>query len=498
MKWARRKGAAGAAAVFFWAVLLSLSLAAYLSSLETHAHNIAFGQAHMLFDVLKTARLWNAEHGDVFVPVSKTTQPNPYLSASDRDIQIAGREFTKVNPSYMTRQIADIVAEKEGVVFRISGLEPIRPENAADPWEAEALALFEDGEKKYAEHLKDQDPPIFRYMEALYAEESCLSCHAAQGYKVGDVQGGISVSIPEARVMAAIIPHRNLAIALHLGLFIVLSAVTLYVLQRMHKNWEALGKANVQLAEDALERRRIAERLEETVGDLERSNKDLQDFAYVISHDLREPLRMVTSYLGLIRKRYEDKLDENANEFIHFAVDGASRMSAMIQDLLQLSRVQTRARENVPVDMRKVVDEALVNLSILISESSAEVVAEGDYPIVCGDDSQLIRVFQNLIANSIKYRSPERRPKIKISVKSDRIGDKDVWVFSVSDNGVGVVPKDFERIFMIFTRLEKAKGQDGTGIGLAVVKKIIERHEGRIWLESQSGKGSTFFFSLPS
>ena len=243
---------------------------------------------------------------------------------------------------------------------------------------------------------------------------------------------------------------------------------------------------------DITERKRAEEKQAELVEELRRSNAELEQFAYVASHDLQEPLRMVASYTQLLARRYEGKLDSDADEFIRYAVDGANRMQTLINDLLTYSRVGTRGSELVPTDTGAVYEAAYANLRRAIEEGGAEVTAE-ELPTVAGDPTQLVQLFQNLIANAIKFRS-EKSPQIRVEAERQN----GMWLFSVSDNGIGIEPEYQERIFVIFQRLHGRTEYQGTGIGLAVCKKIVERHGGRIWVESEPRKGSSFYFTLAS
>ena len=225
--------------------------------------------------------------------------------------------------------------------------------------------------------------------------------------------------------------------------------------------------------------------------DLARSNADLEQFAYVASHDLQEPLRMVASYVQLLSRRYKGKLDKDADEFIAFAVDGATRMQNLIRDLLTYSRVTRLARPMEVVDTGQALLAALVNLKVAVEEARAHV-AYDSLPPVRGDATALIALFQNLVGNAVKFRGG-RTPEIRI--EAARRGDE--WIFSVKDNGIGFDPQYRERVFVIFQRLNTRDKYEGTGIGLAICKKIVERHGGRIWVETKPGEGSTFFFSLP-
>jgi len=226
--------------------------------------------------------------------------------------------------------------------------------------------------------------------------------------------------------------------------------------------------------------------------ELETSNERLEQFAYVASHDLQEPLRMVSSYLQLIERRYVDDLDEDGREFLDYAVDGADRMRAMIEGLLEYSRVETQGDPFEPVDLDDVMADILDDLKLQIAKSDAAVEAES-LPTVEGDADQLRQVFQNLLSNAINY-SGDDPPEIEVS--AERRGSE--WVLSVRDHGIGIDAGDFDRIFDVFDRLHTHEEQPGTGIGLALCRKIIDRHGGEIWVDSDPGEGSTFSFSLPA
>lgn len=254
---------------------------------------------------------------------------------------------------------------------------------------------------------------------------------------------------------------------------------------------------------DVTARKLAEESLEKTATDLARSNKELEQFAYVASHDLQEPLRMITSYTQLIGRRYNDKLDDDAKEFMRFAVDGALRMQKLIQGLLEYSRVGTKGKPFDQVDLNLALDAALANLTISIEESKANTTRDR-LPVVMGDFVQLVQLLQNFIANAIKFHGPQP-PRIHISAKRQARPDAAAlggvpyeWILSVRDNGIGIEPQYFDRIFVIFQRLHTQDQYPGTGIGLAICKKIIERHGGRIWVESKPGEGTTFFFALPA
>lgn len=243
---------------------------------------------------------------------------------------------------------------------------------------------------------------------------------------------------------------------------------------------------------DITERKRDQEALMTKVWELQRSNEELEQFAYIASHDLQEPLRMVVSYTTLLSERYRGKLDEKADKFIRYAVEGGTRMQQLVADLLAYSRVGRQGKPLKRVHAQSVLQHTLEGMRTAIDEAAAEIVCD-PLPTVNADESQLAQLFQNLISNALKFRG-EQPPRIRIAVKS--LDGK--WLFSFADNGIGIEKEHAERVFQMFQRLHERGKYEGSGIGLAIAKKIVERHRGSIWYESQPGKGTTFYFTLPA
>jgi PAS domain S-box-containing protein len=249
----------------------------------------------------------------------------------------------------------------------------------------------------------------------------------------------------------------------------------------------------IGLVRDITARRQAQKQIATYAADLERSNRELEQFAYVVSHDLQEPVRTVKNWLGLLEDRYRGEMDERAERYIDHAVDGARRMQEMIRALLDLSRVGTRGQELAPTDLEVVLGRTLRSLRRVIEDADAQVTCDS-LPTVMADRAQLAQVFQNLVANAIKFRREGVPPRVHVSAK--RQGDE--WVFSVADNGIGIDPQQTERIFEVFQRLHTDEEYPGLGMGLALCKRIVERHGGRIWVESEPGQGSMFCFTLPA
>ncbi len=246
------------------------------------------------------------------------------------------------------------------------------------------------------------------------------------------------------------------------------------------------------IVRDVTQRKQTELEREKAMIALEKSNQDLKQFAYVASHDLQEPLRMVSSYTQLLADRYNDQLDDKARTFIHYAVDGAARMQTLIRDLLAFSRVETHVQEFKIVDARSALGAAMANLKTAIDETGALVTID-DLPQVQADETQLTQLFQNLINNSIKFQKNSHLPRIHISAG---LQDGD-WCFSIQDNGIGIESRFKDKVFLVFQRLHTRQEYSGTGIGLALCKRIIDRHSGKIWFESPPGQGTTFYFTLP-
>jgi signal transduction histidine kinase len=266
----------------------------------------------------------------------------------------------------------------------------------------------------------------------------------------------------------------------------------LNILDDFEEEKRKVETANSELRREVSERSAAEHALREKTDALARSNAELEQFAYVASHDLQEPLRMVSSYVQLFEKRYANQVDAQAKKYIDYAVEGAKRMQALIGGLLEFSRVGRVDEPSGRVDMSAALEQALLNLRSSIEESRA-VVTHGPLPVLTGNASRLAQVFQNLVGNAIKFHRTDEPPVVHVSALRKRRE----WLFAVRDNGIGIDPQYLDRIFVIFQRLHTRAEYPGTGIGLSICKKVIEHHGGRIWVESKPGAGTTFHFTVP-
>jgi PAS domain S-box-containing protein len=345
--------------------------------------------------------------------------------------------------------------------------------------------------KDYAILMLDQEGRVVSWNEGAerikgYRAEEIIGQHFARFYSAEDVSNGKPALELEEAKRNGRFEDEGWRVRKDGSRF--LANVVITALRDETGQLRGFGK----ITRDITERRKYEEDLLKKVRQLKHSSDELRQFAYVASHDLQEPLRMVASYTQLLAKRYQGRLDSDADEFIAYAVDGCNRMQRLVEDLLVYSRAANNAVVPQEISSENALREALTNLRATIKESGA-VVTHDSLPTVIADETRLAQVFVNLVGNAIKYRGAEV-PQVHISATKN---GSEEWIFSVRDNGLGIEPQHFERIFVLFQRLHRRDEFKGTGIGLAICKKIVERAGGRIWVESEPQKGSTFYFSVP-
>ncbi len=461
----------------FWTLLIGVF--AWWSYRQSYAATLAIASGWARYSYTKDVvfRQWAALHGGVYVPVTPETPPNPYLEhLPERDVVTpSGKKLTLMNPAYITRQVHELGQKRDGLQGHITSLRPIRSQNAPDEWEKKALLAFERGENEVLSLDPIGNETHLRLMRPLTIEVACLKCHAQQGYQVGDIRGGISSSVPwgplqerlQAQLRGSVLGSGGIWSLGALGLCLV---------------WWRLRR-------DLSHRMRVGKQQAELDEQLKIINQELQDFAYVVSHDLKAPLRAIRNLADWLCADYQDRLDEPGRESLRLLSSRVDRMRNLIDGVLQYSRVGRTEQRVMPVHLARLVPEIIDNLA---APEHVSIRIESALPTIEADATRITQVFQNLLSNAIKYLDKPQGDIVIGCVEQDGF-----WKFSVRDNGPGIEPKDFERIFKLFQTLGRREDRESTGVGLTITKKIVEMYGGKIWVESEVGRGSTFLFTFP-
>jgi PAS domain S-box-containing protein len=638
--------------VGIWTLFIAALSFNAISGIHQITQEIAISEIRAYCNKDRALRTWGASHGGVYVPVDARTPPNPYLThLPERDLVTpSGRQLTLMNPAYMMRQVGEDFSSLYGVIARMTSLNPLRPENGPDAWERRNLEEFSHSRRpEKIEFTEIGGVPHLRLIQAVVATRDCLYCHGHQGYKEGDVRGGISVSLPMTEALA-LQKKQVLSSLLRSGLTWLIGVAGLLLggslLQRriaerdeaqealqqsrdrLARKGEELEEANAALLKEIDERKRVeaeilvseekfrtvadftydweywldpagkflyvspaAERItgyrpaefkenpgliveiahpdhkdqlenhfrdlgpergvcmlefriitrtgqERWIGhicqpvygrsgeflgsrasnrditgskwsekalnkfavELAQSNKDLQDFASMASHDLREPLVIVQAFSERLRTRCGENIPEQGLEYIRRIEAAAGRMQELISGVLAYSRVSAKAEPFEEIDLERVVLQVVADLEVRIAETGGRVAVDSLCRIKA-DPLQIRQLFQNLIANALKYQHPEVPPRVVVSSRvipnPDADGMGELCLITVEDNGIGFAAESAEKIFGLFQRLHGRGRYEGTGIGLAVCKRIVERHGGTITAESSPGMGARFIISLP-
>ncbi|ADH85351.1 sensor histidine kinase [Desulfurivibrio alkaliphilus] len=463
-----------------WTLTLGGFLLWDLRLAREHMEELAIKEARSNFNKDLAFRLWATRHGGVYVPVDDRTPPNPGLAhLPERDIETpSGRQLTLMNPAYMLRQMLEEHGDFYGVRGKITSFHLLNPINAPDPWEAEALRRFEQGESEVLEFVEDDKEPRLRLMRPMETREGCLKCHAFQGYQVGDVRGGIGVTVPMRHYLDTLGETKrsrtiffSVIWALGVGILVLLDV---QVLRRLRAQEEH---------ENVLKAQRQA---------LIRANKDLTRLAEVSAHHLQEPSRRLLTFSQLLKDRLKvEETDPEVRRSLEFVEQNATYLRNLVRDIQLYLDADKPQGQPAELDVNEVVARVQQKLAPLISETGAEIKV-GELPPLVFDLSRLRDIFLIIMENSLLHAGTGTRPRIVIS--GERLNGMNRY--RVSDNGSGIPEVYRQRVFEIFERL--GGGGRGTGIGLPIARRMVESAGGEIALETADGGGLSVVFTLPA
>ncbi len=462
-------------ASLIWIVMIGISVTGNIRQDKENHRKTIHESAQTFFRQIVITRSWNARHGGVYVPVTRETQPNPYLKDKQRDlVTVSGLKLTKINPAYMTRQIAEIAESEKGIKFHITSLNPIRPANRAAQWETAALKTFEEGISEYGKFIKAGKSLSYRYMAPLFVKESCLKCHARQGYKLGDIRGGISVTIPDITPplhMDMILSHLLFAAG---GVFLIV-----FFGIRIHRYQENLVQARIEA---------------------ESASRTKSSFLANLSHEIRTPINAIIGFSDILLKDTGNKEQQNGLSIIK--TNGSSLLE-ILNDILDFSGIES-GKINLdygPVNLKKMFREIEDIFSLETSKKNLEFIAEIDpeFPThLLLDRIKIKQVLINLVGNAVKFtHTGSVRLSAKCNFHENRTNILDL-LFSLEDTGIGIAEDEWESIFEPFTQQKGQLQQEygGTGLGLSISRKIIRAMGGDITVTSRKGAGSTFTVTL--
>jgi signal transduction histidine kinase len=428
--------------------------------------------AEAMFDNIVLTRRWNANYGGVYVLKRPGVESNPYLE--NPDIQTTdGKVYTKKNPALMTREISKYAQEIGRFAYHITSLKLMNPGNAPEDWERKALLSFEQGTPEITQIANINGKKAYQFMRPLRYESGCVACHAKQGYKLGQVRGGISVTLPFNQTASLLNMNRKAMIALAIAVSLVLGFVLYFFVWRLMNQ---LSRQNVQLVE---------------------LNELKNKFLGIAAHDLRNPIAIFKGYLGILSAGVLGKVPEEQKDVIGKMTSASENMLTLINDLLDVSTIEAGKLEldKEKVDLTKYLRE-IHQANVLLAKTKSiklNLDLESNLPEVMLDRNRTGQVINNLVTNAIKFSYPET----EITLKAQRHGEE--VRISVTDQGQGIPSDEIPKLFADFakTSVKPTAGEKSTGLGLAIVKRIVEAHGGRVWVESEVGKGSTFSFTLP-
>ncbi len=490
-------------------IILGLAYWAYVQ-VNNETYSLANKEGIKSFEKDLIFRHWATMHGGVYVPITPETQSNPYLIVKERDIETpSGKKLTLMNPAYMTRQLNEIAKKKYNILSHITSLNPIRPENIADDWEMVALKEFEKGVKDYKGFDTIDGLVYFRYMAPLKTEQGCLKCHASQGYKVGEIRGGLSTSIPWANYEESIKAQDN-NLYLRYSLLWLVGALGINIVRLRFKKYvkekklaeeyqeqllNDLSESNNLIEANLFEKNSLIEELIYTKESLEKANQEKDKFFSIIAHDLKNPIANFKQVSELLLESYSDLPEDEKLLFLNLMQDSSKNIYSLLENLLEWSRSQRGTIKFSPeyINFKNIVDNTIQILSLSAKNKNISFEYLLEVEEVFADANLLTTIIRNLCSNSIKF-TPENGKIVISNFLSENFVE-----ICIEDNGIGMSQETISKLFRIDVNVSTlgTSNEKGTGLGLILCKEFIEMHKGKIRVESTPNIGTKFFISLP-
>jgi signal transduction histidine kinase len=483
-----------------WAVMVGYSLNDHIAEQGRQSLRVATEGARNMFRMIVLTRSWVAGHGGVYVPVTPKNQPNPYLNHPRRDLVTTdGTRLTMINPAFMTRQLAELANINEGAIFHITSLKPIRPMNAADPWESEALKLFEQGEKEHISVVPAGGMVQLRYMAPLVVKPPCMTCHAQQGYKVGDIRGGISVSLPYAPIEDSLAPLRRHAYQSHAIIFTLVALLGWLLLETLRRRWRELRQNMVALKDSRASLENLNQSLEKARDAAETASRSKSAFITTMSHELHTPMNGVLGMAELLRNTDLDAKQRDYLDTLLNSGRGLMRILNAVTDYARLDSEQADAARVAPFSIDRVLNEVRDRLEAQATTKGIAFLVEPCAPPVgplLGDADRIQGILLHLAGNAIKFTDAG---SVTLAADATHVDAERMRIqFSVRDTGIGISQEVLPKLFQPFEIADATttRRHGGIGLGLAICKRLADSLGGRLSVASTQNSGSVFTLDL--